>query len=88
MRAAGIVPDPALSVFLQIDVDKSRCIEMAEFKRVLVAIKAVYSPDEETVAEMMKILDADKSGEIDEAEWCENMDKLPALKAALASGRP
>ena len=84
-RAQGIVPNPAICVFNQIDIDKSRSISTAELIRAMDGLKHVYNASAEEVSEMLKTLDADASGEIDETEWVENLDKLPTLKAALAS---
>ena len=35
------------------------------------------------VEQMIKDMDTDSSGEIEELEWVQNLHKLPALKAAL-----
>ena len=81
----GIIPSPALCVFNQIDVDKSRTIEAPELIRAFMSLKNVYPASDAEVQEMLKTLDTDNSGEIDETEWIANLEKLPALKAALAS---
>lgn len=84
-RAQGIVPNPAICVFNQIDIDKSRSIDADELKRAMKGLKHVYNASAAEIDEMLLVLDTDNSGELDETEWVENLDKLPALKAALAS---
>jgi|EP01046_Picozoa_sp_COSAG06_P028901 Ca2+-binding EF-hand superfamily protein len=84
-RSNGIVPSPALCVFNQIDVDKGRTISSAELIRAFKGLKKVYPASDAEVEDMLKKLDTDGSGEIDEDEWIRNLDLLPALKAALAS---
>jgi Ca2+-binding EF-hand superfamily protein len=83
MRSNGVVPSAGICVFNQIDVDKSRTIDIAELKRAFKSLRAVYPAGEEEVATMLATLDTDSSGEIDEVEWVQNLEKLPALKAAL-----
>ena len=85
MRGNGIIPSPALCVFNQIDVDKSRTIEAPELVRAFKGLKAVYPASDAEVEAMLVTLDTDNSGEIDEDEWVANLEKLPLLKAALAS---
>eukprot|EP01052_Picozoa_sp_SAG31_P041166 SAG31_NODE_6168_length_2140_cov_1.423322_2_plen_218_part_01 len=82
-RDNGILPSPGLSVFMQVDVDKSGAISMDEFKGLLKSLKAVYTVSESEIEQMMETMDSDKSGEIDEKEWLDNLSKLPALKTAL-----
>ena len=82
MRANGILPSPALSVFNQVDVDKSGTMTHDELSRLMKQIKGVYSIAE-SEAHMMETLDSNADGEIDEVEWCRNLADLPALKAAL-----
>ena len=82
MRANGILPSPALSVFNQIDVDKSGTMSADELGRLMTQLKAVYNiADSE--ASLMEILDSDNDGEVDEKEWCHNLALLPGLKTAL-----
>jgi hypothetical protein len=82
--AKGIVPSPAYVVFNQIDVDKSRTISVSELQRMLKGLMAVYSTEEiEPTDKIMRVMDADRSGDIDEAEWVQNLKKLPLLHAVL-----
>ena len=69
MRANGIVPSAGVCVFNQMDVDKSRTVSIVELKLLFKGLKAVYPVSESEVESMMKTLDSDGSGEIDEAEW-------------------
>jgi len=82
MRANGILPSPALSVFNQIDVDKSGTMSADELSRLMKQLKAVYNIAE-SEAHMMETLDSDADGEVDEVEWCRNLAQLPGLKTAL-----
>ena len=83
MRKNGILPSPAVSVFIQLDLDKSGSIDAAEFKRMLYSLRKVFPVGEAEVEQMIKDMDTDSSGEIEELEWVQNLHKLPALKAAL-----
>lgn len=83
MRTNGIMPSPALSVFVQIDIDKSRTVSSKEFRRLLTGLKKVYEVEEAEIEALITKMDTDGDGEIDEAEWCRNLAGLPALKAAL-----
>jgi len=83
MRANGIQPSPAVCVFNQIDLDKGGTVSTAELKRMLYGLRKVYPVGDEEVERMVKELDTDNSGEIDEIEWVQNLNKLPALKKAL-----
>eukprot|EP01052_Picozoa_sp_SAG31_P041165 SAG31_NODE_6168_length_2140_cov_1.423322_1_plen_460_part_00 len=82
-RDNGILPSPALSVFVQIDIDKSRTISASEFKRLIYGLKKVYPVEDGDVDDMLSKLDSDNAGEISEVQWCRNLASLPALKAAL-----
>lgn len=83
-KANGIIPSPAYVVFNQIDVGKARKLTTTELQRLLKALTQVYKTDElESVDKMMKVMDSDRSGDIDEAEWVANLKKLPLLHAAL-----
>jgi len=79
----GIKPHPGLCVFNQMDIDKSRSIDKEELGRMFEALSSVYHTDKKKIKEIMAVLDADKSGEIDETEWIEQLEKLPELEAAL-----
>merc|ERR1719353_913293 len=82
-RAQGISPSPGYVVFNQIDVGKARQLEKRELERLLKGISAVYK-DIESVDKIMSVMDADRSGSIDEAEWVNNLKKLPLLYKVLA----
>ena len=83
-KANGIIPSPAYVVFNQIDVGKARKLTRAELERLLKALACVYKKEElEDVDKMMKVMDSDRSGDIDESEWVTNLKKLPLLYAAL-----
>ena len=70
-------------MFVQIDVDKSGTISIDELKRTLKALKKVYDPSDDVIAELFKRLDTDSSGDLNEVEWCRNLDNFPALKSGL-----
>ena len=61
------------------------CRPPYELIRALKSLKHIYPASDAEVQEMLKTLDTDNSGEIGETEWIANLEKLPALKAALAS---
>jgi len=83
-RAQGICPAPGYVVFNQIDVEKARKLTTAQLQRLLKAIKAVYADKEiESEEKIMNVMDADRSGDIDEAEWVNNLKKLPMLYKVL-----
>jgi len=84
-RAQGISPAPGYVVFNQIDVCKERSLTEREVQRLLKGICAVYKDKEiESVEKIMAVMDADKSGGIDEAEWVNNLKKLPLLYKVLS----
>merc|ERR1719379_411278 len=84
-RAQGISPSPGYVVFNQIDVGKARQLEKRELERLLKGITAVYKDKEiEPVDKIMAVMDADRSGTIDEAEWVSNLKKLPLLYKVLS----
>jgi len=84
-RAMGISPAPGFVVFNQIDVGKARKLTTRELERLLKGITAVYKGKEiEPVEKIMAVMDADRSGDIDEAEWVNNLKKLPLLYKVLA----
>jgi len=83
MRRAGIFPSPGLSVFGQIDLDKSGSISKPELERLLKAMSKVFPVGQEEVDKMWKTLDSDGSGTISEAEWMDNLRACAALRAAL-----
>jgi Ca2+-binding EF-hand superfamily protein len=85
-RAQGISPSPGYVVFSQIDVAKARKLEKREVERLLKGLCSVYKDKEiEPVDKIMAVMDADKSGAIDEAEWVSNLKKLPKLYAVLSA---
>jgi Ca2+-binding EF-hand superfamily protein len=83
LRANGIMPSPGLSVFAQMDLDKSGTISESELSRLFKSLKHVYKKSESEILEIMKTLDSDGSGEIDELEWRRNLALCPGLLAAL-----
>jgi Ca2+-binding EF-hand superfamily protein len=84
-RAMGIAPAPGYVVFSQIDVGKARKLTVTELQRLLKAIGSVYKGKEiEPVEKIMAVMDADRSGDIDEAEWVQNLKKLPMLYKVLS----
>jgi Ca2+-binding EF-hand superfamily protein len=83
MRTNGILPSPALSVFNQIDIDKSGTVSIQELKRLFYSLRKVYPASVEEIEKMLSTMDTDSDGEIDEVEWVRNLAKLPALKTAL-----
>jgi Ca2+-binding EF-hand superfamily protein len=85
MRNNGVFPSPGVSVFAQLDVDKSGTISEQELFRLFKGLAAVYPRGDAEIREIMKTLDSDNSGEIDEEEWKVNLDKCPGLKAALVT---
>merc|ERR1719460_441920 len=69
-RAMGISPSPGYAVFNQIDVGKARKLTSRELERLLKSVGTVYQGKEiEPVEKIMAVMDADRSGDIDEAEW-------------------
>jgi Ca2+-binding EF-hand superfamily protein len=81
----GIAPAPGYVVFSQIDVGKARKLTVTELQRLLKAIGSVYKGKEiEPVEKIMAVMDADRSGDIDEAEWVQNLKKLPMLYKVLS----
>merc|ERR1719199_942697 len=84
-RAMGIVPSPGYVVFNQVDSSKNRKLDMGELKRLVKAIGYVFSDKPmEPIEEILAVMDADKSGDIDEFEWVKNLKKLPKLYQCLA----
>jgi Ca2+-binding EF-hand superfamily protein len=83
MRNCGIVPSVGVSVFAQLDVDKSGTITKPELERLFKSLKHVYPRGDTEINELMATLDSDKSGDIDELEWRHNLAKCPGLQAAL-----
>jgi len=83
-RAMGIVPSPGYVVFNQVDASKNRKLDKAELGRLIKAIKYVFTDkDIEKEEDVMAVMDADKSGDIDEFEWVKNLKKLPKLCQCL-----
>ena len=83
LRSSGIMPSPGLSVFCMLDLDKSGTISNAELKRLFQSLQTVYPRSDAEIADIMKTLDSDMSGEIDETEWKNNLALCPGLLAAL-----
>merc|ERR1719460_1808968 len=83
-RAMGIVPSPGYVVFNQADASKNRKLDKGELQRLVKAIQLVFTDKEiETVDEILSVMDADRSGDIDEFEWVQNLKKLPKLYQVL-----
>ena len=59
LRANGINPSPAISVFNQIDLDKGGTVSTAELKRVLYGLKKIFPQGEAEVESMIKTMDTD-----------------------------
>ena len=78
-RQSGIVPSAGIVVFNQIDKKKERKISMQQITELLEALKFKAK----TAEEIMKRLDTDKDGFIDEQEWLTGLDKCMDLKVAL-----
>jgi len=83
-RGNGVVPSPAYVVFNQIDVGKTRKLTTRELQRLVKALHAVYNDKEiEPIDKIMNVMDSDRSGDIDENEWVQNLKKLPLLHEVL-----
>jgi Ca2+-binding EF-hand superfamily protein len=79
-RAIGIVPSPGYVVFNQVDSSKNRKLDKGELERLVKAIGYVFADKPmEPIEEILAVMDADKSGDIDEFEWVKNLKKLPKL---------
>merc|ERR1719401_343700 len=66
-------------VYYQLDKKKERKVSVEQLQGLLSALK--YSGD--SAAELMKKLDTDGDGFIDEQEWLEGLDSVPQFKQAL-----
>jgi Ca2+-binding EF-hand superfamily protein len=79
------------SVFAQFDTDKNGRLDGKELSRALKALpktKPTAAPPGakfQTVDEMIRELDGDGDGSVDEAEWLANLSKCAGLAAALAA---
>jgi len=90
-RALGIDPAPSYCVFNQMDVEKKRKLSRAALKAMLKGLRKAISDSKtrkdkfliEDDDKIMAVLDADKSGDIDEMEWVQNVKKLPMLYRAM-----
>ncbi|CAE8587776.1 unnamed protein product [Polarella glacialis] len=84
-RALGIEPSPGYCVFNQMDVEKKRKLDRDTLERMVKGLrKALGDKAEiEDLENIMSVLDSDKSGDIDELEWVNNVRKLPNLYKAL-----
>jgi len=65
------------------DLDKSGTISEAELSRLFKSLSHVYPRSDSEIKEIMKTLDSDGSGEIDEVEWKRNLALCPGLLSAL-----
>jgi len=87
LRSKGVAPSPGVLVFSQVDVDGSGSVDRAELQKLLEKLpKKKPAPGVEFVPfeEMLKKLDSDTNGTIDEEEWLTNLALLPGLRMALA----
>merc|ERR1719401_708964 len=66
-------------VYYQLDKKKERKVSVEQLQGLLTALK--YSGD--SAAALMKMLDTDGDGFIDEQEWLEGLDATPQFKQAL-----
>merc|ERR1719379_2234423 len=83
-RAMGIVPSPGYVVFNQVDASKNGKLDKGELERLIKAIQYVFTDKEiEPLDKIMAVMDADRSGDIDEFEWVLNLKKLPKLYQVL-----
>merc|ERR1719456_427199 len=81
---ANVVPSPGYVVFNQLDADKSRKLDADELKRLIKALTWVFRDKEiESYDKVMDVMDSDRSGDIDENEWIQNLKKLPLLHQVL-----
>lgn len=84
LKSKGVRPSPGYVVFNQIDYGKTRKLTNKQLGRLVKALTLVYKDQEiEDLEKIMTVMDADRSGDIDEAEWVSNLKKLPLLHAAL-----
>jgi len=84
-RKKGIIPSPGYVVFNQVDIGKARKIERQQLERLVKSLTGAYKDKEiEPMDKIMKVMDADESGFIDEAEWVSNLKKLPMLYKVIA----
>merc|ERR1719316_436507 len=85
-RAKGIVPSPGYVVFNQIDVMKTRRISVKQLQRLINSLMIVYKGCEiEPMEKIMAVMDADRSGDIDDQKWVSNLKKLPLLYKVIAA---
>merc|ERR1719399_2488474 len=84
-RKKGIIPSPGYVVFNQIDVAKTRKLSRKQLERLVKSLNVVYgSRGIEDMDKIMAVLDADRSGDIDDNEWVSNLKKLPNLNKVLS----
>ena len=84
-RKKGIIPSPGYVVFNQIDVMKTRKLSRKQLERLVKSLNVVYgSRGIEDMDKIMAVLDADRSGDIDDNEWVSNLKKLPNLNKVLS----
>jgi Ca2+-binding EF-hand superfamily protein len=83
--AKGVIPSPTICVFNQIDLDKTRKITGKGINRLVRGMTTALGKKFEVEPEdqIMSVLDADKSGDIDIAEWCDRLPMVPKLYNAL-----
>merc|ERR1719331_2358926 len=80
----GVLPSPGYVVFAQVDAEKKRKLTRKELERLVKAIGYVFKGREiEGIDKIMTVMDADRSGDIDESEWVLNLQKLPLLHRIL-----
>jgi hypothetical protein len=84
LRGEGVVPEPGVCVFNQVDVNKTRKLDKRSLERLVKSLQKAYEGKEmETADEIMTILDADKSGDIDITEWCTRIPQCTKFYAVL-----
>merc|ERR1711865_201382 len=88
LRAKGVTPSPGSLAFNQIDIDRSGSVDRVELQKLLEKLPkkkpapgVVFVPFEE----LLKKLDSDTNGTIDEEERLTNLALLPGLQNALQS---
>jgi Ca2+-binding EF-hand superfamily protein len=84
LRGEGVVPEPGVCVFNQVDVNKTRKLDKRSLERLVKSLSSAYAGKEmETAEDIMTTLDADKSGDIDITEWCTRIPQCPKFYAVL-----
>jgi len=63
---------------------KKRKLQGKELERLIKAISLVFKDRKiEDIEKIMKVMDTNKDGEIDEKEWVQNLQKCPQLYRVL-----